>query len=85
MATNDTPNGKSTGNVPDGIVGPGWSVGTQVTIVLAAVSVVLLVLHFVVSAPAWLAWVAGGLTLAAFVVALIRRARRSAELEQDLY
>ena len=85
MATHDKPNGKSTGNAPDGMEGPGWSVGTQVTIVLSAVAVVLLVLHFVVSAPAWLVWVAGGLTLAAFVVALTRRARRSAELEQDLY
>lgn len=85
MATNDTPNGKLTDNVPDGIVRPGWSVGTQATIALAAVTVVLLVLHLVASAPAWLVWVAGGLTLAAFVVALIRRARRSAELEHDLY
>ncbi len=85
MATNETPSEKTATHSQGGVARPGWSLGTRATIVLAAVTVVLFVLHVVVSAPAWLVWIAGGFTLAAFVVALIRRAQRSAELEQDLY
>ena len=35
--------------------------------------------------PVWVVWVAGGLTLAAFVAALIHRWRRSVALEEDLF
>lgn len=85
MATNDTPDKNASIHPHDDVTRPAWSMGTRATIALAAVTVVLVLLHLALSAPAWLAWVAGGLTLAAFIVALVRRAQRSTELEQDLY
>ena len=84
MATNDTPDDRSVR--PQGSVArSGLSAGTRATIVLAAITVVLLAAYLWWSVPVWIVWVAGGLTLAAFIVALVRRAQRSAELELDLY
>ena len=48
------------------------------TLVLLAVRVWWLI-------PVWVVWVAGGLTLVAFVVAVMHRWRRSVDLEADLF
>lgn len=85
MATSNAPNDETPTNSQGGVARSGWSVGTRATMVLAALTVVLAAAHLWWSIPVWPVWVAGGLTLAAFVVALIRRAHRSAELEDDLY
>ena len=85
MATNNAPNDETPTHPQEGVARPGWSVGTRATIVLAAVTAVLAVAHLWWSIPVWPIGVAGGLTLAAFAVALIRRAHRSATLEEELY
>lgn len=85
MATNGTSNNDATTHSQGAGARAGWSIGTRATIALAAVTAVLLLLKLAVSTPAWLVWVAGGLTLVAFIVALVRRAQRSAELERELF
>ena len=85
MATDDESASEPISSSQDVLARPRWSVGSRVTAALAVITVVLLLVHLWTSIPVWILWVAGGLTLATFVVAVAYRWRRSLELEQDLF
>ena len=85
MAADDDLRSESAGLGGGVAARPGWSVGSRVTAVLAVVTLALVAVHVWWPVPVWVVWVAGGLTLAAFVAAVIHRWRRSVALEEDLF
>ena len=84
MAADDDLRSESAGLIEGVAARPRWSVGSRVTAVLAVVTLVLLAVRMWWPVPVWVVWVAGGLTLGAFVVAVMHRWRRAVELEADL-